>query len=80
MLFQWALTVVVKWGGKPEKILKSAELVLSQIQRGAYEVRKRWYQPNGQAKRNRLRRVLGSGRMVVSSSQMRRMRSHRLLR
>ena len=34
----------------------------------------------GQANRNRLCRVLGLGRMVVSSTQMRRMRSHRLLR
>jgi hypothetical protein len=48
-------------------------------QMGAYEVREGWYQPSGQAKRNRLRRMLGSGRMVVASSQMRRMRSHRLL-
>jgi pyruvate/2-oxoglutarate dehydrogenase complex dihydrolipoamide dehydrogenase (E3) component len=32
-----------------------------------------------QAKRNRLRRMLGSGRMVVASSQMRRMRAYRLL-
>ena len=36
-------------------------------------------QPSGEAKRNGVRRMLGSGRMVVSSSQVRRMRSHRLL-
>jgi len=48
-------------------------------QRGAYEVREGWYQPSGWAKRNGLRRMLGSGRMVVASSQMRRMRPHRLL-
>ena len=45
-----------------------------------YEVRERWYQSSGQAKPNRLRRMLGSGRMVVASSHMRAMRSHRLLR
>ena len=44
-----------------------------------HEVREGWHQPGGQAKRNRLRRMLGCGRMVVASSQMRRMRSHRLL-
>ena len=49
-------------------------------QRENYEVREGWYQSNGQANRNRLRRMLGSGQMVVASSQMRRMRSHRLLR
>ena len=35
--------------------------------------------PASKPTRNRLRRMLGSGRMVVPSSQMRRMRSHRLL-
>ena len=44
------------------------------------KVRKGWYQPGGQAKRNRLCRMYGFGQMVVSSSQMRRMRSHWLLR
>ena len=49
-------------------------------QRGAYEVPKGWHRHGGQAKRNRLRRLPGSGRMVVASSPMRPMRSHRLLR
>ena len=48
--------------------------------REAHEIRKGWYQPGSQAKRNRLRRMLRRGRMVVASAQMRRMRSHRLLR
>jgi hypothetical protein len=49
-------------------------------QRGAHEDRKGRYQPGSQAERNRVRRMLGPRRMVVSSAQMRRMRSHRLLR
>ena len=44
-------------------------------QRGAYEVREGWYQPSSQAKRNRLYLLWAD---VVSSSQMRRMRAHRL--
>src|SRR6516165_3545325 len=41
--------------------------------------RKGWYQSGGQAERNRLRRMPGPGRIVVAPSQMRRMRSYRLL-
>ena len=48
--------------------------------RAAYEVREGRYQRSGRAKRNRLRRMHSPRQMVVSSSQMRRMRSHRLLR
>ena len=38
------------------------------------------YQRGSRAERNRLCRMLGSGRMVVPSAQMRRMRAYRLLR
>src|SRR3974390_1409265 len=48
-------------------------------QEGTYEVRERWHQPGSQAKRDRLRRMPGFGIVVVAPSQMRRMRSHRLL-
>ena len=44
------------------------------------EVREGWHQSRIQAKRNRLRRMLGDGRVVAASSQMCRMRAHRLLR
>src|SRR5580704_16899626 len=48
--------------------------------REAHEVRTGRYQPGSQAEWNGLRRMLGRGRMVVSSAPMRAMRSHRLLR
>src|SRR5580704_6817494 len=55
------------------------QLKANESRRGAYEDRKGWYQPGSQAERDSLRRMLRRGRMVVSSAQMRRMRSHRLL-
>ena len=58
----------------------AARLKQTEVEREAHEVRKGWYQPGSQAERNRLRRMLRRGRMVVSSSPMRAMRSHRLLR
>jgi hypothetical protein len=54
---------------------------IKQSQRGGTcELQDRWYQPGSRAERNRVRRMPGAGRMVVSSASMRAMRAHRLLR
>jgi len=47
---------------------------------GVHEFREGRHQPSGEAKRNRLRRMPGLGRVVVASSQMRPMRPHWVLR